>query len=161
MTSIDILKQADLFYDMSDDQLTSIQSICSSQTFSHGDVIFKENDISDELYIVADGEVAIRINPQLIGGTGDSKTIATFGRGQSFGEVAVIDQGTRSASAHVTSGSLELIVIKRNDLMALCKTNTSLGFQMMYNLAVDLSTKIRTTDIQIREQILYSTENNK
>lgn len=156
MTSIDILKQADLFYEMTDEQIQSIFEICTTKEFSHGQVIFKENDVSDELYIVANGEVEVRINPQIIGGTGDSKTLATFGRGQSFGEIAVIDQGTRSASAHAVSGLVELIVIKRDDLMQLCKANEALGFQMMYNLAVDLSTKIRTTDIQIREQILYS-----
>lgn len=160
MISIDVLKQADIFYDMTDEQLQTIAKICTEKTYNRGDIIFKENDLSSELYIVADGEVEIRLDPETIGQSGDPQTLATLLRGQSFGEVAVIDQGTRSASAHCTHGNTVLFVVKREPLIKLCEEDARLGYQLMLNLAVDLSTKIRNTDIQIREQILYANKNS-
>jgi CRP/FNR family transcriptional regulator, cyclic AMP receptor protein len=156
MISTDVLRQADLFFDMSEEQLASIAAVCRERAFMRGDVIFKENDISSELYIVADGEVEIRLDPEFIGQTGEPQTLATLRRGQSFGEVALIDQGTRSASAHCTHGNTLLFVVRRTDLITLCEQQPRLGYQLMLNLAVDLSTKIRNIDIRVREHILYA-----
>lgn len=156
MISTDILRQADIFFDMSDSQLEAVAALCREEVFNRGDLIFEENDISSELYIVADGEVEIRLDPEFIGQEGEPQHLATLRRGQSFGEVALIDQGARSASAHCTYGNTVLFVVTREDLIALCEAQPKLGYQLMLNLAIDLSTKIRNTDIRIREQILYA-----
>jgi len=66
-----------------------------------GDVIFEEGSSGRELYVVLDGEVEIaKIN-------GGSKTvIITLGKGEFFGEMAVIDGSSRSATAiAATSGT--------------------------------------------------------
>jgi hypothetical protein len=40
--------------------------------------------------------------------------------------------------------------------MDLCERDPALGFRLMRNLAADLATKIRNTDLRIREELLYS-----
>lgn len=156
MVQIDLLRNAELFFEMSDSQLEQIAAQCIELTLDVGAVIFQENDSGDAMYVIVDGEVEIRLNPQLIGGTGDPQTIGTFRRGQSFGEMALIDEGNRSASAHCVS-TTKLITLKRDAVFKLAETDPKLGYRLMYNMAVDLATKIRSTDIQIREQILYAT----
>ncbi len=155
MVQIDSLRNAELFFEMTDGQLEKIAAICQEETHHHGDVIFRENDPGDVMYVIVDGEVEIRLNPQLIGGTGDPHTIGTFRRGQSFGEMALIDEGNRSASAHC-SRATKLIILKRDDVLKLAESDPTLGYKLMHNMAIDLATKIRNADIQIREQILYS-----
>ncbi|GAB4574059.1 MAG: cyclic nucleotide-binding domain-containing protein [Anaerolineae bacterium] len=160
MTIITILRQADIFYELSTAQLEQVASICQEHVYQTGDIIFEENSQGDELYVIARGEVEIQINPDLVGkgeATGP-QTIATLRRGQSFGEVALVDQGLRSASARCAQHDTHLIVVPREQLMQLCDLDPVLGYRLMRNLAADLATKIRNTDLQVREQLTWGRE---
>jgi CRP-like cAMP-binding protein len=70
--------------------------------------------------------------------------------------MALLDEGRRSASARASQNSTKLIAIPRDKLISLCETYPQLGYRLMFNLAVDLSIKIRNADLQIREQLLWT-----
>ena len=59
-----------------------------------GDVIFEEGSTGRELYVVLDGKIDIA---KITGAT--TTTIVTLGKGEFFGEMAVIDGSSRSATA--------------------------------------------------------------
>jgi CRP-like cAMP-binding protein len=82
-------------------------------------------------------------------------------RGQSFGELALVDEGLRSATARVSDKETKLLVISRENLIMLCETYPQLGYRLMYNLAADLAMKMRNTDLRIREKILYGQQKTK
>ena len=158
MSVVNILKQADIFDELTSTQLELIGSICSERHYQAGDLIFEENTPGDELYIIASGEVGIQVDPALIGketSTG-SQTIAVLRRGQSFGEVSLVDEGLRSAGARCSEQDTHLVVIPRAKLMLLCDTYPQLGYRLMRNLAADLAMKIRHTDLQVREQLTWA-----
>ncbi len=151
MPITNVLKQADIFYELTNTQLELVASICEEKTFNVGDLIFAENTASKELYIIADGEVDIQIDPVARGEPGkEARTIATLRRGQSFGEVALVDEGLRSASARCAQHNTRLLIIPRDKLMLLCDTYPQLGYRLMRNLAADLAMKIRNTDLLVR-----------
>ncbi len=152
-----LLKQIDIFFDLSPAQLKMIADLCEERRWQAGETVFEENSSGSELYIIAQGEVEIRLNPAVISLEdvgGAPATIATLRRGQSFGEIALVDQGLRTASA-VCATETVLLVLPRRQLLDLCEANPTLGYQMMRNLAADLALKIRNTDLNIREQLLY------
>ncbi len=159
MSFANILKQADIFFELTPTQLELIASLCREQRFNTSDVIFEENSPSDELYIIGQGEVEIQVDPSLVGDSTaqavSTVTIATLRRGQSFGEVALVDQGLRSATARCAQHNSQLLIIPRDKLMVLCDTYPQLGYRLMRNLAADLALKIRNTDMRIREELLY------
>jgi CRP/FNR family cyclic AMP-dependent transcriptional regulator len=153
------LKQADIFFELTATQLELVAALCEERSCKAGDIIFEENAASDELYIITQGEVDIQVDPSLVGGE-DVKspgpvTIATLRRGQSFGEVALVDQGLRSATARCAANNTHLVILPRDRLILLCDTYPALGYRMMRNLAADLALKIRNTDLRIREELLY------
>jgi len=158
MSVVNVLKQADIFYELTGTQLELVASICSERHYQAEDIIFEENTPGTELYVIANGEVGIIVNPALVGKEerGGSFTIATLRRGQSFGEVSLVDEGLRSAGAKCTQPDTQLIVIPRDKLMLLCDTYPQLGYRLMRNLAADLAMKIRHTDLQVREQLTWS-----
>ena len=151
------LKQADIFAELTSTQLELIASICTSRTYNRDDIIFEENSRGDELYVIVAGKIDIQLDPSLIGGDASqgSQTITTLKRGQSFGEVALVDQGIRSASARCGQQDTELVIIPRDKLMLLCDSYPQLGYRLMRNLAADLAMKIRNTDLQMREQLTW------
>jgi len=159
---INFLKQSDIFYQFTATQLELVANLCQEVIFQENDVIFRENSGSKELYIIAQGEVDILIDPASArdeGAGAPDARIATLRRGQSFGEVALVDEGLRSATARASQKGTRLLVIPRDKLIMLCETYPQLGYRLMYNLAADLAMKIRNTDLRIREQLLYKPSN--
>lgn len=159
MQFANFLKQADIFYELTPTQLELVASICEERRLNTSDIVFEENTPSDELYIIAQGEIEIQVDPSLVADDMarpvSAVTIATLRRGQSFGEISLVDQGLRSATARCAQHGTQLLVIPRDKLMSLCDTYPQLGYRLMRNLAADLALKIRNTDMRIREELLY------
>lgn len=151
------LKQTDIFYQFTQTQLELVANLCVEKTFRAGETILEENNSGKELYIIAQGEVNILVDPGIVGTKGNSEkvVVATLRRGQSFGEIALVDEGLRSASAEAKTKDTRLLVIPRDKLIMLCETYPQLGYRLMYNLAADLAMKIRNADLRIREKVLY------
>ena len=157
---VNILRQTDIFYGLTEPQLEMVAALCSEVTPKAGEIIFEENSAGDELYVIAKGEVDILVNPALVQSTTTEQssrllTIATLRRGQTFGEIALVDQGLRSASARCVSKKTQLLVISRDRLVKMCNAYPDLGYRLMRNIAADLAFKIRGTDLMIREQLLW------
>lgn len=161
---ISFLKESDLFFNLTNAQLELVENLCEEKVFQSGDIVFEENSREKELYLIMRGEVQILVNPRIVSPNPidvqtDSKVIALLRRGQSFGEIALVDEGVRSASAHASENNTHLLRIPRNKFILLCNMYPELGYRVMFNLAVDLSQKIRNADMQIREALLYRSTN--
>lgn len=154
-----IVKQADIFYKLTPVQLEMVASLCEQRSYLEGEAIIVEGAKSDELFIIAEGEVDIVITPNRPkGSTGQLAkpvNIARLRQGQSFGEVGLVDNGVRSATARASKKDTRILVIANLRLMKLCDTYPELGYRLMRNLATDLALKIRNTDLRIREQLIY------
>jgi CRP/FNR family cyclic AMP-dependent transcriptional regulator len=157
MTHLPTLKYADIFYGLRTDQLERIAAVCTELAPEKDTVLFKENSPGDEMYIVARGSIEIQVDPAMIGLSTEAgpTTIATLRKGEVFGEVVMVDQGLRSASAKVAAPNTQLLVIKRGDLLALCEQDYEFGYMLMRNIAADLAFKIRGADLMVREQLLW------
>lgn len=144
-----ILQTVDIFSDLNLEQLKKIYSICSEITCSQGTVIVRENTPSTEIYIILEGSVEI-----LVGYSGLNKSmekrLGILDRGQSFGEVALVDQGLRSATVRCISETCRLLEISRADLLQLLKENPDIGFVVMFNLAADLCLKFRQASYRVQ-----------
>jgi len=157
---VSFLKQSDIFYQFTPTQLELVANLCREVSFAEGDIIFRENSSSKELYVIIQGEVDILFNSNEMDKKGDT-VIAKLRRGQSFGEVALVDEGLRSASARSAQKETKLLVIGRDKLVMLCETYPPLGYRLMYNLAADLAMKIRNSGLRIRDQLLYRPPDKK
>ena len=154
-----ILHRTDVFYDLSETQLQMVASICTEIAYKKGDIIVEENSTGDELYVIAQGEVEVLVDPSLVQVQQDEPSeavsIATLRSGQTFGEVALVDQGLRTASARCASRTARLLIVPREKLITLCDSYPDLGYRVMRNVAADLAFKIRGTDLLVREQLLW------
>jgi CRP/FNR family transcriptional regulator, cyclic AMP receptor protein len=157
VAAIHILKQADIFYDLTAAQLELIASVAREQQYRLGDVVFEEKSAGDELYVIAAGEIDIQLDLRMLESdyVGAPKSVARLRRGQSFGEIALVDEGLRSARAVCAYDGTKLLIIPREELMHLCQTFPQMGYRLMRNLAADLAMKIRNADIQLRSYLTY------
>lgn len=154
MPNLYILEQVDIFADLERRHLSHIDNLCQEKTYTKGQVVFEENSASQEFFIIMDGEVEILVDPDTIGDGSDSyepRVIARLRRGQSFGEVALVDPGVRSASARCGSESCRLLALDRKEFVKLLENDYEMGYIVMRNLAADLSLRIRQTNLMVRE----------
>ncbi len=153
------LRETELFYNLSPLQLELVDSVCEEKPYRESEIVFPENSHEKELYLIFRGEVEIFVNPALVspnpGAISKPEVIASLLRGQSFGEVALVDQGVRSAGARASARDTVLLKISRERLLNLCNSYPELGYRVMLNLAHDLAQKIRNADLKIREVLLY------
>jgi CRP/FNR family transcriptional regulator, cyclic AMP receptor protein len=91
-----------------------------------GDVIFEEGSTGRELFVVLDGEVEIaKIN-------GERKTvIVTLGKGEFFGEMAVIDGSSRSATAIAASADTRVMRINHARFVYLVSQQPAFALMIM------------------------------
>lgn len=75
--------------------------------FEKGEVIFHEGDVGDYLYIVVSGSIEVYREA-------DGNTIATIGQGEFFGEMALLNQKTRTLSARCAE-TTELLAIRKGE----------------------------------------------
>ncbi|MBN1427850.1 MAG: cyclic nucleotide-binding domain-containing protein [Anaerolineae bacterium] len=155
-----ILKQTGIFSNLDDAQIEKLASITHLLECNTGDIICEEGSASDELYVIMSGEVDIQVDPPPTGyalkGVTRPIKITTLRRAQSFGEMALVSQGIRSASARCAQHDTRLVVIPRQELLQLCEADPRLGYKIMHNLAADLAAKIRKTDRLIQERVSWS-----
>ncbi|MEE9490809.1 MAG: cyclic nucleotide-binding domain-containing protein [Dehalococcoidia bacterium] len=148
MSIVPLLKKVDILNGLSDSQLEEVAELCREQTFNADDIIFKENDKSSELYLIQDGLVEITLS---VPEPGTEKSLVTLGNGQIFGEMALLDEGPRTASARCIADGTRLWVAKRADFISLCEKDTGIGFIVMKNIAADLSFKLRLVNLIRKE----------
>jgi CRP/FNR family transcriptional regulator, cyclic AMP receptor protein len=89
------LRRCPLFADLSDEDLTRLAVNATLRRYRRGQIVFAEGDSGDALFVVVEGLVQIlRYSDQ-----GTQLLLTTVGPGESLGELAVVDGGTRSATA--------------------------------------------------------------
>jgi len=99
------LKNVDLFKTIPGEELSYIAQITDEITFGTNDVIFKEGDQGDSMYLIVTGHVRIHSGEHVI---------AELGSEQCFGEMSILDAEPRSASVTVLN-DLTLLRLQRED----------------------------------------------
>ena len=84
------LRAAPVFSKLRSEDLAVLARVAEIESFDTGHVIFAEGEMGDALFVVVRGSVEIRR---------EGRTLATLGKGEAFGEMAVLDAGPRSATA--------------------------------------------------------------
>ncbi|MBN1146823.1 MAG: cyclic nucleotide-binding domain-containing protein [Anaerolineales bacterium] len=142
-----VLQGVDLFEGLRDDELDKVAEICSEKRYRPGELIAHEGEIGDEMFIIAEGFVEVLLGERP---SASARVVVSLGSGQIIGEMALLDQGPRSASVRATSEPTIVQVIQRKDFERLCHDNTNIGYIVMHNLAADLSFKLRHRNLNER-----------
>jgi CRP/FNR family transcriptional regulator/CRP/FNR family cyclic AMP-dependent transcriptional regulator len=139
---MNFLSQTTLFADMNEAQLRVIARYIVPRTFKQGEIIFHEGDPGRFLYLVKSGQVRIFIN----GLVGSETSVILFGKpGDIFGELAVIDGLTRSASA-VALGETVLYTMSRENFRDQMRHHPQLALNFMKVLSQRVRYNTRQMD---------------
>ena len=142
--TIRVLKGIPFFTGMSDDDLQTVSSIVKEKTYRRGDLVFKENSQANTFCIIVRGNVEIVKEVQ----EDEETLLAVLGNGDFFGEMALLHEGPRSATARA-AGLTVIYEITSGDFKALLIQAPLLGYEVMR----ELSSRLRNTDVQLIDQL--------
>jgi CRP-like cAMP-binding protein len=153
MSVTELLRHIELFAGLAPEQVERIAALGREAKYNAGDTIIHEGDPSDDLYIIGNGMVEVVVAGGAIPdvpGEPHLNSLVRLGQGQVFGEMALVDQGARSATVRCVEDGTALYVIPRRDFWTLCEGDHHIGFVVMRNIAADLSFKLRHRNLQKR-----------
>ncbi|MGF1465430.1 MAG: Crp/Fnr family transcriptional regulator [Sandaracinaceae bacterium] len=131
----------DLFRDLHPDGIARLAAICAEESYAVGEIIFREGEVGDKLYLILDGRVRIS---REVAGMGE-EALAILGPGSAFGEMSLVDDSPRSADARVHE-SCRVLVLDRNALEDLLFLDKDLAYEILWNFVKILSTRLRETN---------------
>lgn len=133
------LRATPLFKELSKRDVTNIIGIIHHRNYLAGEYIFYQGDPGIGLYIIRDGEVSIhRTND-----AGKEVVLATFNKGDFFGELALVDGEKRSASA-IANTDTRLSVIFKPDLDEFIEKYPRKGIKILRGIAEIAAVRLRT-----------------
>ncbi len=124
--TIELLHRVPVFSALATEDLARVAEVTVPRMFEAGQVVFREGDESDTCYIVRSGHArAVRGHA-----TGRSITLATFGPGDIFGELAMFDKERRSATVE-TLERTEVVAILGGDMRRLLREHANIAVKLI------------------------------
>lgn len=145
VTILDILQEVPLFNSLTKRELRTIAKIIHRRMYQKGEVLFQKGDPGAAMYIIKQGSIKIVINDH------DHEkeiTLATLHPGTFVGELALLDNSPRSATAKAIEPT-EALAFFRSELNKLLKTHPAIGSKIMKELAIIVGQRLKATNEQL------------
>jgi len=150
---IDVLRKMPPFQELSSVNLLTIYKLMHQRVYKTNEMIFHQGDPGTGLYIIISGQVAIK---QIDGDK--SWDLAKLVSGDFFGELALLDDEPRSATA-IALENTQVIVIFKPDLDSFIQNNPKEGIKILKGISHIMAVRLRNLN-QDLIQLYKQTENN-
>jgi CRP-like cAMP-binding protein len=135
---MEVLRRSPLFEMLSEAELEVLAELSRARRFASGELVFREGDAGDALFVLAQGEVEVLARAA----GGDDRTLATLAPPEAFGEMSLIDREVRSATVRARTDCVALQLGAEN-FTAFRKRSRD-GFTLfLVNVARVLSSRLR------------------
>ena len=145
MKEKEALSQVYLFRELTPGEMDILISISKEKRVKKGDMIFQEGDAGDSFYLIVSGSVRIST---IVPGVGE-EALTILREGEYFGEMALIDDVPRSASAIANDDTI-LLLIGRDDFRKLLAQETGIAYKLLWVFTRTLCARLRKTDEQLK-----------
>ena len=142
-----MLRRVKALAELNDDQLTRFLCFMEPQATRQWTQMVKQGDPDDGMYLVLEGELRVRL---LIGGK--ETILATLGPGDCFGEIALFDQGPRSADVIANRDSI-LLKISSEAFDKLRREAPELSAPILFAISKTLAARIRADNKRIKDSV--------
>lgn len=142
--NVDFFRGIPIFYGMSTRQLGRLMMAMQRRNYHAGEILFQEGQVGRAVFILKSGRVELlRHSPD-----GQDRSLGLLGPGQMFGEMALLENMERTASAKVVEDG-EVYLLYSATLEALMKQHPSIGVKLLRNMAIMLSALLRRTNQEL------------
>jgi CRP-like cAMP-binding protein len=137
-----ILEGSEVFRELDKAHLEKIAGLCRMQSLQPGEMVFRQGDFDENLYVVADGQVSLEraVDLRVRHGT---VMVAMLGKGRVFGcWSTLLDEPRHLMSSAACQKPTRVLTLKGTDLRKMMQENRELGFSILEKLCFLLRDRI-------------------
>jgi MFS superfamily sulfate permease-like transporter/CRP-like cAMP-binding protein len=136
-----------LFAGLDAGEMAALAGLLERHELVHGDVVFREGDAGDRVYLIARGSVSIKLQ---LTNESRARRLATFEPGVFFGEMAMFEGERRSADAFARGERVVLYTLSAERLAQVMHQQPQIGIKLYRNLSRELAIRLRVTSGALR-----------
>ena len=130
-----ILKKVPIFEELDGSDLLHIKRILHRRQYAYDEIIFRQGDPGLGMYIIESGIVSIINEPSL-------QPLAELSDGEFFGELSLLDDSPRTATA-ISKSDSSLLCFFQPDLLDILERNPRLGVKILVQLARTIGARLK------------------
>jgi CRP/FNR family transcriptional regulator/CRP/FNR family cyclic AMP-dependent transcriptional regulator len=138
--NVDLFRQVPLFADLEEQDIKALMSMLTRRRYPKDSVIFFEHDPGDSLYLIVSGRVRVTI----LADDGREIVLAVLGEGDFFGEMSLLDNEPRSATA-IAMEDTEVLIIHQKEFFSIVEKRPPI----LIKLLSVISARLRKANHQI------------
>ncbi len=139
-----LLEEVPFFKLLDGDERTALAAVLDETTIHTGDVLFRAGDPGDSLYLVRKGKVELWVKDHV----GEKIVLAVAESGDFFGELSLLDNGPRAATAQALEDA-ELLILDREDLLLFLRKKPDAALDIL----TVMGQRIRNSDELVRKRV--------
>ncbi len=141
-----LLRKVPLFAGLTRAQLEKVGEIAQTRSFEGSARIFSEGEAGEAMFVIVEGRVRIS---KTVPGIGE-EALAILEKGQYFGEMALVEDGSRRSADAIAHTPCTLWMLERRRLEQLMFTDKDLAYVMLWTFVRTLSGRLRETNDKIK-----------
>jgi CRP-like cAMP-binding protein len=145
-----MLRRVKALADLHDSHLQRFAEYMEPMTVRQWTQIVKQGDVDDSMFLVLDGELRVRL---MIGGK--ETILTTLAAGECFGEIALFDQGPRSADVLANKDSI-LLKVSSEAFDKLRREAPELCAPILFAISRTLAARIRADNKRIKDSVTFA-----
>lgn len=142
----ELLRKVPISRDLNDRELKTLETIVHLRTYKAEETVFVESEPGVGMYVINSGGVDVLLNQD----SDEPLYLAQLEPGDFFGEMALLGEGLRSATARTRKKS-DLIGLFHPDLVEIMNLHPIMGAKITLGLSKTLAERLRFTNNQLRE----------
>jgi diguanylate cyclase (GGDEF)-like protein len=144
------LERVGVFSLLSHEEVERVTSHLAAAELAEGQTLFREGEAGKELYILAEGKVAISISLP----DGSEQQIAQFVPGDFFGEMSIFDNAPRSATCRALAHSV-VFSLSKDAFSHIIAQHPRIALKLMYRMLNVTTQRLRGTSQFVSEMVLW------
>jgi CRP-like cAMP-binding protein len=151
----EILQKIPIFKGLNEEQLEKLSKIIKLKEFDADEIVIKEGEIGDEIFILLDGEVEVskslvmKLPGYEIGQLEKSLTKLSSESFPFFGEIALLDEKAERTATVTTLKPCKFAVINKNSFLNLAEQEKEIGYVLFKNIAQVLAMRLKKANNDI------------
>jgi CRP-like cAMP-binding protein len=134
---VEILKRIPIFHTLTRKEILEVDELLHERVYEKNEVVFEEGDAGHGVFIVVSGKLRAETNRQSL-----KTAVMEIGPGESVGELALFDEGPRSATV-VAVERTETVALFQAEFSSLLTKNKNIGVKVMFEIARTISRRAR------------------
>lgn len=141
---IDALRDVRFLHNLDNEHLLRIADVARMRNVAPGEVLFREGDVPQDVFLVISGSVTLDINTH----SGGTRRIMAVGPGEILGWSALLEQTQMTATA-TTMAHGKVVQINTHQLLDICKRNSRFGYELLRRTSLALAARLSATRLQL------------